>query len=92
MQLDESALEDVKWWIGNIDQAYNDIYHGSPFSLLTADANKSRWGTIFDSNETNGLWSISKSSEKVNVHELKTILFDLMALVNQTALPIIVLL
>ena len=61
------------------------------FSLLTTDASKNRWGTIFDSNETNGLRSISKSSEKVNVHELKTILFIVMALVNQTALQIIIL-
>ena len=91
MQLDKSALEDVNWWTGNIDQTYNEIYHGSSFSLLTADASKSRSGTIFDSNETNGHRSISKSLEKVNVHELKTILFGLMALVNQTALQSIIL-
>ena len=61
------------------------------FFLLTTDASKSRWGTIFDSNETNALQSISKSLEKVNVHELKTILLGLMALVSQTALQIIIL-
>ena len=84
MQLDESALEDVNWWIGNIDQAYNDIYHGSPPSSLTTDASKSGWGTIFDLTKTNGLWSISESFEHVNVQELKAILFGLMALVNKT--------
>ena len=69
MQLDESALEDVNWRIGNIDQAYNDIYHGSPFSSLTTDASKSGWGAIFDSTKTNGLWSISESFEHANVQE-----------------------
>ena len=83
MQLDESALEDVNWWIGNIDQAYSDIYHGSPSSSLTADASKSRWGAIFDSTKPNGLWSISESLEHVNVQEFKAIIFILMALVNQ---------
>ena len=91
MQLDESALEDVNWWVGNIDQAYNDIYHGSPSSSLITDASKSGWGAIFDSTKTNGLWSISESLEHVNIQELKTILFGLMALVDQTGLHIKVL-
>ena len=91
MQLDESALEDTNWWIGNIDQACNDICHGSPSSSLTTDASTSRWGAIFDSTKTNGLWSISESLEHVNVQELKTILFGLMALVSQTGLHIKVL-
>ena len=72
---------------GNIDQAYNDIYHGSPSSSLT-DANKSGYGAIFDSTKTNGLWSISESFEHVNVQEIKAILFGLMDLVNQTGLHI----
>ena len=88
MQLDESALEDVNWWTGNIDQAYNDIYHGSPSSSLTTDASKSGWGAIFDSANTNGLWSISESLEHVNVQERKALLFGLMALINQTGLHI----
>ena len=91
MQLDESALEDVNWWIGNIDQAYNDIYHGSPSSSLITDASKSGWGAIFDSTKTNGLWSISESPEHVNILELRAILFGLMALVDQTGLHIKVL-
>ena len=91
MQLDESAVEDVNWWIGNIDQAYNDIYHGSPSSSLITDASKSGWGAIFDSTKTNGLWSISESLEHVNIQELKAILFGLMALVDQTGLHIKVL-
>ena len=88
MQLDESALEDVNWWIGNIDQAYNDIYHGSPSSSLITDASKSGWGAIFDSTKTNGLWSISESLEHVNIQELKAILYGLIALVDQTGLHI----
>ena len=76
-------MEDVNWWIGNIDQAFNDIYHGGPSSLLTTDASKSGWGA-----KTNGLRSISESFEHVNVQELKAILFGLMALVNQTGLHI----
>ena len=67
MQLDESALEDVNWWIGNIDQAYNDIYHGSASSSLTTDSSKSGWGTKFGSTKTNGLWSISESLEHANI-------------------------
>ena len=54
-QLDESAMENVNWWIGNIDQTYNDIYHGNSSSSLTTDASKSGWGAIFDSTKTNGL-------------------------------------
>ena len=91
MQLDESALEDVNWCIGNTDQAYNDIYHCSPSSSLTTDSSKSGWGTIFDSTKTNGLWSISESLEHANVQELNAILFGLMALVDQTGLHIQVL-
>ena len=74
MLLDESALEDVNWWIGNIDQAHNDIYHGSPPSSLTTDASNSGWGAIFDLTKTNGLWSISESFEHVNIQELTAIL------------------
>ena len=48
MQLDKSALEDVYCWIENIDQAYNDFYHGSQSSSLITDASKSEWGAIFD--------------------------------------------
>ena len=48
MQLDESALEDVNWWTGNIDQACNDIYHGSPSSSLTTHAINRGWGAIFN--------------------------------------------
>ena len=50
------------------------------FSLLTTDASKSRWGTIFDSNQTNGRRSISKSLEKVNVRELNPIAYGILRL------------
>ena len=45
-----------------------------------------RVGGIFDSNKTNGLWSISESSQHVNVQELKAILSVRMAFVSQIGL------
>ena len=44
MSLSSQALEEIKWWLENVDQSYSDIHNGNPDITINTDASKTGWG------------------------------------------------
>ena len=82
MVLSQPAKEDIKWWMENIMESYNNIGCGntSPSITITTDASKTGWGGTVSGHRTHGLWTHDESLEHINVLELKAVLFSVTSL------------
>ena len=64
--LSSSKKDELSWWIGNVDKAFNPISHGNPVLELRTDASKKGWGVYLDGDTTQGLWSVSEGQLHIN--------------------------
>ena len=44
MQLSQSAIEELQWWIATLPTAYNEVSHGTPDVVINTDASLLGWG------------------------------------------------
>jgi len=40
------SIQNIWWWLTNINKVYEDIYKGSPSATLTTDASLKGWGAV----------------------------------------------
>ena len=77
--LSSSKKDELSWWIGNVDKAFNPISHGNPVLELRTDTSKKGWGVYLDGDTTQGLWSVSEGQLHINELELKAVHFAVQA-------------
>ena len=83
MTLSNTSIEDLKWWLSNIQKFPKPVHRNIPNIVLYTDASKQGWGATKDGTSTGGMWLDSELSEHINVLELKAALFGLKALCAQ---------
>ena len=80
--LTKDAYDDLKWWIDNIDNSFNDICIPNHDVVLTTDASLLGWGAVYNNLKTRGVWNFQERQFHINVLELKAILFGVTSLVK----------
>lgn len=76
-RLGKKAKEDLRWWELNIDTADRGIWIETPELKLSTDASGPGWGTVFGREKTNGRWSVDEQELRINILEMKAVLFGL---------------
>lgn len=73
MELTPPVLEDINWWINNINLSYYVIDHGEPQATLYTDASTTGWGCEFQGTPTGGSWSSVEAQNHINYLEMLAI-------------------
>ena len=68
--LNEKCIEDIQWWVKNVETSKKHVYIGNPTVVITSDASLSGWGGVYENNSTGGRWSVCESSYHINQLEL----------------------
>ena len=71
MELTPPVLEDINWWINNINSSYYVIDHGEPQATLYTDASTTGWGCAFQGTPTGGSWSSVAQLPRITLITLK---------------------
>ena len=72
ISLNHKALEELKWWLLNIDSVNDSLIRPPiPTLFVTTDASKTGWGAVFQGQRTNGRWSDDERLQHINILELK---------------------
>ena len=79
MSLSSSAKDELKWWVQNVQTAYNLISHGSPNHVLYTDASSTGWGTVFEQSYTSGHWTSLELLYHINYLELFAVYVGLLS-------------
>ena len=79
MSLSSSAKDEQKWWVQNVQTAYNLISHGSPNHVLYTDASSTGWGAVFEQSYTSGHWTSLELLHHINYLELFTVCLGLLS-------------
>ena len=70
MKLSPPSINELNWWISNIQHSYSNISHGKP------DASMTGWGDI----SCSGFWTPAEASNHINYLELRAIYLVLQSL------------
>ena len=57
IKLNKHAIKDLKWWLGAIPNAKNNINTPQADFEINTDASETGWGATDGSNPTSGFWS-----------------------------------
>ena len=78
VRLTKTALDQLDWWIENVEMSFKPISHGEPTVVLETDASKKGWGaTVRGGRPTGGRWDLEESKLHINVLEMIAVLFGL---------------
>ena len=77
MTLSSESKVEVKWWLDNIDTAYNIILHPPVNFTIYSDASLQGWGAALDDVSCGGQWSPEEAKSHINYLELYAALFAL---------------
>ena len=81
MHISFEAGQDIHWWITNLDNSFNVIYHTNPAHTIKTDASSTiGWGACFGNFSTGGLFTQTEKESHINVLEIKGGFFGLKAL------------
>ena len=80
--LTKDAYDDLEWWIGNIDNSFNDICIPNHDIVLTTDASLLGWGAVYNNFKSRGVWNFQGRLFHNNFLELEAILLGLISLVK----------
>ena len=72
--LSSEGKAELKWWIDNVDKAYNPVMHDNPEVEIHTDASNTGWGAVCADKSTQGLWSIAETVYHINELEMKAVL------------------
>lgn len=78
----ESKVE-VKWWLDNVDTAYNVIGHSPIDFTVYSDASLKGWGAALNDVSCGGQWSSEEAKNHINYLELSAALFALQCFVDE---------
>ena len=84
MALDQKSIDEVKWWIKNIENESRNIQRPPVSLTITTDASMSGWGAVFGSNTTGGEWTESEKNSHINVLELQAVFFGLKSFLDKS--------
>ena len=77
MSVSEKGISELRWWLHNIENSYNVIFHSPVDITLYSDASLKGWGAVMGNVSTGGRWSPDESEYHINCLELKAALFAL---------------
>ena len=83
MILNPNAIDDLNWWINNINSQSTNLNTDHPSHFIKTDSSLSGWGAVMDDTVTNGFWTQEEKQLHINVLELKAIEFGLKALCSE---------
>ena len=69
MTLSQDALEDLKWWISNVETSLKPVQVGKPDIVIQSDASTSGWGAYCDGKRAGGLWGEPEANVHINMLE-----------------------
>ena len=79
MFLSDRNVEDLNWWLLNLDKFPVKVEEKPASITLVTDASEYGWGAVRNNEETGGCWGTDDVAH-INVLELKAVLFGLKAL------------
>ena len=69
--LSENSLNELHWWVNNIQHSKDDIHKPPVDITVYTDASLTGWGIDDGKNPSGGLWSAKDAQKHINVLELK---------------------
>ena len=85
MSLSPESRVEVKWWLDNVDTAYNIIGHSPMNFTVYSDTSLKGWGAALNGVSSGGPWSSEESRRHINYLELYTAFFTLKYFVGKIA-------
>ena len=82
ISLTDEAKHALIWWRDNITHAYNNIVISNPDRCIRTDASSYGWREVIQSKPTGGHFSTLEKEDRINLLELKAVLFGLRSLAN----------
>lgn len=77
MTLSVESVDELRWWIRNVQTSVNYIRTPPPSIIITTDASLLGWGCSFGEATAGGQWSEREACAHINVLELRAILLGL---------------
>jgi len=77
MSFNTDCVNDLQWWLDNIDHTHKPLFQREPSVLLQSDASKIAWGGVYGSQTTGGSWSSTEINFHINVLELLAAYFTI---------------
>lgn len=78
--LNDTSIEDLKWWITNLPLSSKAISHGEADIIIQTDASSQGWGGVHGEKRAGGRWTPTEASNHINYLELLAIFLSLKAL------------
>jgi len=82
VELDQSAREELHWWVQNLRLSNGKrILLQKPQLVISSDASMKGWGAFCQGQRTGGPWSMIEKKDHINILEMKAAKFALMTFV-----------
>ena len=79
------VLEDIQWWLKNVDESQNVITHGDFQITLSTDASSTGWGCECLGVATGGAWSSIEAKHHINYLEMLAVILALQSFEKDVA-------
>ena len=79
------VLEDIQWWLKNVDESRNVITHGDFQITLSTDASSTGWGCECLGVATGGAWSSIEAKHHINYLEMLAVILALQSFEKDVA-------
>ena len=80
MKLSPPSINELNWWISNIQHSYSNISHGKPDLVIYTDASMTGWGGVLNDISCSGFWTPAEASNHINYLELRAVYLVLQSL------------
>ena len=74
MSASKKGVADMKWWLDNLDDSYNEICYPPVDITLYSDASLMGWGAVMNDTSTGGRWSPSEDGHLLRLKMTSTAL------------------
>ena len=88
MQISQRGIEDIFWWLRNVNKSGRNIDLSDPDMVIFTDASEEGWGACVGDQQTGGRWDNVESQSHINVLELRAIYYALRSLAKDNNLHI----
>ena len=77
MEISQSGKDDIKWWLGHLDDMYAPIHLPQITKTISCDASNLGWGAVLDNTPTGGAWTSDEQCLHINCKEMLAIYYAL---------------
>ena len=77
VQIPSYVLNDLQWWVDNIEHIRRPISHGTPCYIMQTDASTLGWGAHLQGKRTGEQWTEEEAKAHINCLEMKAALLAL---------------